>query len=387
MASSQSITCPSCGAIIDIESAITHELEERHRVEVERRIREREATVRAETEAAMRASVQTDLEQLRRENEQRKRENTDLKKRELDLLEAQRQLTEQQQQFDLELKRRVLKEREAAEIDARRTAEQQFDLERRDLQKKLEDQQRLLEEARRKGAQGSQQTQGEVAELVLEEYLRDQFPHDAITEVPKGVRGVDCLHQVNLISGVRVGTIAYEVKNTKIFSKDFIVKLKDDLRACNADIGVIITETMPDGMTRFGLRDGVWICSMVEFKPLVHVLRELVLRVGEAHAAVEHRGDKMSLLYSYLTGTEFRQQFEAIVDGFVKMEEELNAERRAMEQIWKRRSKQIEKVISSAASMYGSIRGIAGNAIAPVQALELPQGDTLDAASTASEDA
>jgi hypothetical protein len=46
-----------------------------------------------------------------------------------------------------------------------------------------------------------------------------------------------------------------------------------------------------------------------------------------------------------------------------------------MQRIWKQRDKQIEKVITNTIDMYGYIKGIAGNAIQTVKALELGAGD------------
>ena len=52
------------------------------------------------------------------------------------------------------------------------------------------------------------------------------------------------------------------------------------------------------------------------------------------------------------------------------MQADLESEKRSMQRIWKSREKQIERVINNTVDMYGSIKGIAGNAIGNIQALE-----------------
>ena len=247
----------------------------------------------------------------------------------------------------------------------------------RELLKQLEDQKKLTEEMKRKQEQGSMQLQGEVQELAIESWLRTAFPLDTIEEIKTGARGGDCIQTVHTRDQQNCGTIYYESKRTKSFQPTWIEKFKTDIRERNADIGVLITNALPVDMDRMGMRGGVWICTFEEFKGLCAVLRQSLIRFSSALATQENKGDKMHLLYDYLTGSEFRMQFEAIVEGFTQLQEDLSKEKRAMQNIWKKREKQIDKVILSTAGMYGSIKGIAGKAVQTVQALELDGGDEL----------
>jgi hypothetical protein len=249
----------------------------------------------------------------------------------------------------------------------------------KEMQKKLDDQKRLTEEMKRKQEQGSMQLQGEVQELAIEEWLRQRFPFDVIDEVKKGARGGDCLQRVRNERQVECGKIYYESKRTKDFQANWIQKFKADMREKGADVGVLVTEAMPAGMERMGQYDGIWICRFEEFKGLCAVLREGVLQVSIAMESQEQKGDKMTMLYDYLTGNTFRMQVEAIVEGFTSMRQALDREKRSMTSIWKEREKQIDKVLINTIEMHASIKGIAGNAIQTVQALELPSGeDTTD---------
>ena len=219
------------------------------------------------------------------------------------------------------------------------------------------------------------QLQGEVQELAIEEWLTAQFPLDSIEEIKKGARGGDCIQVVNTRARQNCGTIYYESKRTKDFQPSWIEKFKKDIREKGANIGVLVTEVMPSGMDRMGLKDGIWICNYDEFKGLCAVLRESIVQLSMAMSSQENKGDKMHMLYDYLTSSTFRMQVEAIVEGFTSMKIALDGEKRAMQRIWKEREKQIDKVVTNTIDMYGSIKGIAGNAIQSVKALELSEAD------------
>ena len=227
----------------------------------------------------------------------------------------------------------------------------------------------------RKQELGSMQLQGEVQELAIEEWLAAQFPLDTIDEIKKGARGGDCIQIVNTRTRQNCGTIYYESKRTKDFQPSWIEKFKADIRERGAHIGVLVTEVMPSEMDRMGLKDGVWICNYEEFKGLCAVLRESIIQISTAVGSQENRGDKIHMLYDYLTGNTFRMQVEAIVEGFSQMKTDLESEKRSMQRIWKQRDKQIEKVMINTVEMHGSIKGIAGNAVQSVKALELPGDD------------
>ncbi|MBC8033728.1 MAG: DUF2130 domain-containing protein, partial [Chitinophagaceae bacterium] len=228
------------------------------------------------------------------------------------------------------------------------------------MEKQLEDQKKLAEEMRRKAEQGSSQLQGEVQELALEEMLRNTFPFDLVSEVGKGVRGADCLLTVRNNFGHECGKIIYESKRTNSFSNEWIDKLKTDMRSQGADLAILVTQTMPKDLAQFGSKSGVYICTFSEVKALTLILRESVLNLFHAMKTQENRGDKMHLLYDYLTGNEFAEQWKAIREGFISMKMSIQKERDAMEKLWKSREKQLEKVLLNAAHIRGSIEGIAG---------------------------
>ena len=246
------------------------------------------------------------------------------------------------------------------------------ELKLREKEEQLNSLRNQLQEAQRKAEQGSMQLQGEAQELAIEEWLIEQFPFDSIEEIKKGQRGADCMQIVHTREAQNCGKIYYESKRTKEFQNQWIEKFKADMREKGADVGVLVSEVYPKGYERMALVDGVWVCSYNEFKGLVSVLRESVIRTHIVMRSQDNKADKMSLLYGFLTSNEFRMQVEAIVEGFSQIKSDLDAEKRAMAKLWKQREKQIDKVIDNTVNMYGSIRGIAGNAVASIQMLELP---------------
>jgi hypothetical protein len=234
-----------------------------------------------------------------------------------------------------------------------------------------------LEKVQARIDQGSTQVQGEAQEIVIEEFLQVSFPSDIIDEIKKGSRGADVLHKVFNLMNQECGSIYYESKRSNIFQKDWIEKLKKDMRAKKALFGVIVTDCMPKDMESLGQKNGIWICKFSEFKGLSFVLRESVLLLHQATLTQENKGGKMELLYQFLTGSEFRNHVEAIAEGFSQMNSDLDRERRAMEGLWKQREKQLQKVLINTSQMYHSIRGIAGNAIGVINQLNLPEGQKV----------
>ena len=245
----------------------------------------------------------------------------------------------------------------------KKQAEEASTMKIKELEKQLDAQKILVDEMKRKAEQGSMQLQGEVQELAIEEILKSIFPFDEVAEVGKGIKGADVKHTVRNKIGIDCGTILYESKRTKSFSNDWITKLKTDAVLSKADICIIVTEVLPDGMDRIGQKDGVWICSFNDFRGLVLVLRESLIKINEAYSSQTNKGEKMHMLYDYLTSTEFRLQIGAIIEGFTDLQNSYVQEKRAMERIWKQREKQLEKVLLNTNHFIGSIQGIAGSSI------------------------
>lgn len=304
------------------------------------------------------------LQEADKEKEEKLKE---ARKKELEFLQKEQALKTKEEELELSLQRQLIEEREKLkeqlakeEADKLSIKEQEYQLRTKELEKQIEDQKKLVEEMRRKSEQGSMQLQGEVQELMLESLLQTTFPFDKIEEVGKGVRGADCIQTVRNQFGNEVGKIIYESKRTKDFANDWIEKLKTDMRNLGADVAIIVTQTLPKDMDRFGEKDGVYICTFNEVRSVALLLRNALLKIADAKKSQENKGDKMVMLYDYLIGSEFSEQWKAIREGFMTMKLSIQKERDAMEKLWKAREKQLEKVLLNAAHIKGSIEGIAG---------------------------
>jgi hypothetical protein len=405
------IKCPNCGTSIDVQDILSHQLEEEIKQKYQSQIAEEKKKYEADFENLNKAKE--DFEQNKKQENALFQERLETQlKQEKKAIEASLKAKlkeEQSEQFDAlqkelnekseqikelnrtkveieKLKREKAELKEAIEAESqkrlneilieekekiRKSEEDKNELKFKEYQKKIDDQKALVEQMKRKQDQGSMQMQGEVQELAIEEWLAVQFPLDTIEEIKKGARGGDCIQIVHTRTEQNCGTIYYESKRTKDFQPSWIEKFKADIRDKGANIGVLVTEVMPSDMSRMGLKDGIWICNYEEFKGLCAVLRQSIVQISTAISTQENKGDKMDMLYDFLTSNTFRMQIEAIVEGFTQMKSDLEGEKRSMQRIWKQREKQIEKVVTNTIDMYGSIKGIAGNAIQSVKALEL----------------
>jgi len=319
------IKCPNCGHEFDVEEALSGKLEAHFKAEYERKVAEQakkfneerktlekekeefeqkkekenelfkeklEQRLEKESEKIQKQTQENfeqQLKSLQEENEKKKEENRALKAQEIDLLKRENQLKEKAEELELKIEKQLLEKQKEIEDKARAKERESFELEKVKLLKQIEDNKKLAEEMKRKAEQGSMQLQGEVQELALEDLLTKTYPFDEIAEVPKGVRGADCIQTVINSLQQNCGSIVYESKRTKNFSNDWIDKLKQDQIKCKADIAIIVTETFPSDMDRFGEKDGVWICGFHEVKSVSFVLREMLLKTWTCNKKLDFK--------------------------------------------------------------------------------------------------
>ena len=373
------INCPKCGEEIDVNDILYHQVDEQlkkeyndelakvkekyegqtskleeewQKLKTEKAKQEEEIAEKVndgikEKEIALRKKIKVEAEKeqsdalnlLREELNEKSSKIKELNKTTAELEKLKREKNELEETIKAESEKELNKKLLEEKVKIQKEESNKSELKLRELEKQLEDQKKLTEEMKRKQDQGSMQTQGEVQELAIEEWLAAKFPLDVIQEIKKGERGADCIQIVNTRKHQNCGTIYYESKRTKSFQTGWIEKFKSDIREKNANIGVLVTDVMPPDMTRLGLKDGLWICSFDEFKGLCTVLRESIIQISTAIVTQENKGDKMGMLYDFLTSNEFRLQIEAIVEGFTQMKTDLDSEQRSMRSIWKKREK------------------------------------------------
>lgn len=357
------IKCPNCGHPVELTEALKSEIKLESQEELEKELR-----VKIEEEN------KTELVDLKRTLEEKDKKVSEMREAELKLREEKRKVEEEKKEMALAIERRLDEERKKIEETVLKQASEDFRLKDMEKEKVISDLKKALEDAQRKASQGSQQTQGEVLELDFEETLRNAFPTDEITPVGKGDEGADIHHLVKSPKGYPCGIILWELKRTKTWTDKWLVKLKDDLRAEKANIPVIVTSALPKEMkSLMELFDGVWVCTYELAIPLAFLLRKNLLDVSYQKAISVRKTEKADLLYDFITGHEFAQQVEALVEVYKEMQDQVLRERVAFEKSWKAREEQLKRFINSAANIYGGVQGLVGSAMPQIKGMELQE--------------
>jgi len=394
------ITCPKCGHSFELSDALTHQIRDHLKTELQADIAKRETEAKRKLdevktrEEALGDEVQKQLKQKLAEAEAKaakkaeekfsdqlkelkdsvKEKDDSLKtfrENELALRKQKQALEKEKEEFDLKLQRQLDEERAGIRKEVEGKAQEQHRLKDLEKEKVINDLKSALEDMKRKADQGSMETQGEVLEQDFEAQLKRFFVHDDIAPVSKGVRGADLIHTVRTPLGADCGVLLWETKNTKDWSSKWIPKLKDDMIEKRATIAILVSVVLPEGVGRFGQVDGVWVSDPLSAIPLAAALRQQLVALDRERQSSVGKNEKMELLYHYLAGTQFKQKIEGIVEAFTAMQDQVNRERRAMEKNWKEREKQIERVIKNTVGLYGDMQGIIGGAIPQIPALEL----------------
>ena len=383
------ITCPKCGEPIPLTKTLRADIESSLKREFERTLtaRERElqrayetqieeARTTAEKAAAKRAErrLASDVADLK----QQLKEQTDAletaRQQERELRKRERALEKEKTELELAVARTLDAERATLVADAQQRLAEEHRLKDAEKDRQLSDLRQQIDDLRRRADVGSQQLQGESAEGELESMLRERFPTDAISGIGQGVRGAD-IHQVVCDArGGRSGSILWECKNTRHWSDGWVAKLKEDQRACRADVAILVSAALPKGCARFAIVDGVVVTEFPCAGAVASLVRAQLLQLSQARAAAATKDEKLELLYRYLSGVEFRQRVEAVVEAFANMRRELDQERRAAEKQWAKRAKQIEAVTFNVSGMYGDLEGLVS--LPSIQMLELPAGES-----------
>ena len=292
-------------------------------------------------------------------------------KAQAELIKKQRELDDAKRELELTVEKRVQSGLTEVRTLAKKEAEDEQKLKVMEKEQTIAAMQKQIEDLKRRAEQGSQQLQGEVQELELENLLRTKFPFDAIEPVPKGEFGGDVLHRVVGAGGQSGGTILWEFKRTKNWSDGWLAKLRDDQRTAKAEIAVIVSQVLPKGVETFEMVEGVWVTHPRAALPVAMILRQSLLELALARQSSEGQQTKTEMVYQYLTGPRFRQRVEAIVEAFSTMQEDLDKERKAIMKQWAKREEQIERVMGATVGMYGDLQGIAGKSLQEIEGLEL----------------
>ncbi len=347
--------------------------------QVAAKLRQERGAIAAEEAKKAKLALSADMEQKTKELcelqevlNQKNEKLAEAQKAQAELIRKERELDDAKRELDLTVQKKIQEGLSAVREQAQKEAGEQMQLKVMEKEQTIVSMQKQIEELRRKAEQGSQQLQGEVQELELEELLRTKFPRDTIEPVPKGEHGGDILQRVCGHGGQICGSILWESKRTKNWSDGWLVKLREDQRAAKAEVAVIVSQALPKGVETFELIDGIWVTHPRAALPVAVALRDTVMEVAAARQAGEGQQTKMEMVYQYLTGPHFRQRVQAIVEAFSSMQEDLDKEKKAITKQWAKREAQIERVMEATVGMYGDLQGIAGKTLQEIEGLGFP---------------
>ena len=356
-----------------------NKLDEQVADQVEEQLKKDRARIVVEETKKAKQAAANDLEQKTREVadlqevlQQNNKKLAEAQKAQAELIKKQRELDDAKRELELTVEKRVQEGLDATRQQAKKEAEDEQKLKVMEKEQTIAAMQKQIEDLKRRAEQGSQQLQGEVQELELENLLRTKFPFDAIEPVPKGEFGGDVLHRVVGTGGQSGGTILWESKRTKNWSDAWLTKLREDQRTAKAEIAVIVSQILPKGVETFEMVEGVWVTHPRAALPVAFILRQSLLELATARQSNEGQQTKTEMVYQYLTGPRFRQRVEAIVEAFSTMQEDLDKERKVIMKQWAKREEQIERVMGATVGMYGDLQGIAGKSLQEIEGLEFP---------------
>ena len=366
------VKCPNCGKNFEITDVFRHEVEEEISQELSEKHKKDLEFLKDKFSKELKEKSSEELTDLKKQLEEKDKKVEEFRENELKLREERRKLEERERELKLTVQRQIDEQRKKIEEEVLKQAVEEHRLKDLEKDKVINDLKDSLENARMKAQQGSQQLQGEVLELDIEDTLKKSFPNDEIEAVEKGIRGADIRQVVKSPKGFICGTILWETKRTKAWTDSWISKLKEDLRNEKANIPIIVSQTLPvEARDGFGLKDGVWVCGFNQILPMATILRKNLLDLGFQQAVSNHRGDKAEYLYEYITSQEFRQQVEALAEVYREMNDQVIKEKAAFERIWKAREGQLKRLITSTANVVGSIQGRVGSSILHIKGLDL----------------
>jgi len=376
------IVCPHCKRPIPLTDALSHQLKEKFEKEKEieleklkkdlnNRAREwREEQIK-KIEEKLKSDAEYKLKDAKNEADELKKQKKDLQEQLLELNKLIRQLRVESQQKQIELEKKLALEQEKIRIEEQKKYEQEYKFKLLEKDKKLDDAMKMVEDYKRKLEQGSQQLQGEVLELELENILRKEFPHDEIKEVPKGVTGADLIQEVRNNYGKACGLIIWELKRTKIWSDSWIAKLKQDQRQVKADIAILISQALPDGVKNFSEKNGIWIGDYDSILSLGLAMRKSLIEISAVKSSIVGRHEKKEILWSYLNSVEFKHRLDAFYDAYSQLKDDLKKEQEWFRRKWAKQDKNIQQLSDSIFGIHGDLQGIIGKSLPEIKGLEM----------------
>lgn len=370
MTTSTILICPNCKKEISVDEALKGQLEDQIKAHLREEYNQKWVEEKKKLEEGFSEKGSREKKALEEQLEKQKKELDKAREYELDLRKKTQELEEKEKNLELDKQRQIDEERKKIQEKTEIEVSEKFHLKEKEYEQKMEAMKKSLEEAQRKASQGSQQLQGEVLELELEEILKREFPVDEILPVGKGVRGADIVQRVFNKSGKHTGTIVWESKRTKGWEKKWVEDLKINMLSSKGDVAVLVSMTLPEEIKAFGFKDGIYVSSFECFLSVAFLLRKSIIDHHAVKQSVVGKNEKMEMVYNYFLSPEFQQRVSAIAEAFAAMKADLDVEKRVFTKLWAKREKEIEKVILNTSSLHGELHGLIGEALPKVKSLE-----------------
>ncbi len=373
------VVCPHCKKQVELSEAILHEFQDKIRDEERKNLKlafeKEKAEEKAEYEKKLRLELESDARKkaklLELVAEQKEKELIEEnKKRILELENANKKVKMQEQIIEKEKEERI-KTEEKIKVEARKKAEEEVELKLKQKDLQLDQARKANQELNRKLEQGSQQLQGEALELNLEEKLKATFPNDDFFPVPKGVEGGDIWQKIRF-KGKIVGSILWETKRTKTWSKQWLLKLKEDSGKISATEAIIVSTALPGDISDFDRKEGVWITTYEHAINICRYVRFLITTVATVKSSADHTEEEWGQIRDYMMGDSFKHRMQSHFDGINSLRTTLDAEKKATILRWKKIESTVEKLSNNTINFYGELKTIVTN---------LPEIDEIESTS------
>ena len=369
------IICPNCKKPILLTEALSQQIQEKYQKAYRQRFEDEklklEINLRTQLEKKIKNEMEFQIKDKSEEIGELRKQNKTLQDQLLELNRLMRQLKNQNEQRSIEFEKKLANEQEKIRIEEQKRIDQEYKFKILEYQKKEEAALKLAEDYKRKLEQGSQQLQGDVLEDELKNILKREFPYDEIKDVPTGIKGADILQIVKNNFGRSCGTIIWESKRTKAWSDGWINKLKEDQRRVKAEVAVIVSQILPDGVKRFTQKAGAWAGDYESITGLGLLLRNTLLELATVKSSVVGKQEKKEILWNYLTSTEFRQRLETIHDSYELAKIYLDKEKEFFRRKWAREEKNIQLLMENLFGVHGDLQAIIGRSLPEMKGFDL----------------
>jgi hypothetical protein len=368
------IICPNCKKSIPLTEALSHQIQDKYakfyKIRLEEEKNKFTKTLQPELERQLKERMEFEIKNKNNELEELRKQNRNMQEQMLELNKLIRQIKQESDNRRIEMEKKLTTSQEKIREEEKRKSDEEYKLKILEKDRKLSDAMKMVEEYKRKLEQGSQQSQGEIMEDELKKILMAEFPYDRISDVPKGIRGADLVQMVKNNLGKECGTILWESKRTKAWTEGWITKLKQDQREIKAELAIIVTQVMPQGIKNFGLKDGIWVVDYSTVIGAAVSLRNNLIDLFGVRSSNKGKEEKKEILWNYLTSVEFKHRVEAIYESYNNLRDELLKEKDWFTKKWAREEKSIARVADNLLGMHGDLEGIVGKTLPELEQLK-----------------